>query len=163
MDGPRTNPHSLTHTNHDVSLDPPTRSAEHGHHPPQKHAEGGGEEGSRGGDGRCSAYKTRTQEPRILAKGCYVSAKQPCRAGQQSVGIVGGCDSAHGECGRYAGCQSFVLRDSMGIVGRANELDTVKWWSRCDSAHCECGRYAGCKNCTVRDYVEHSERLCGLQ
>jgi len=51
----------------------------------------------------------------------------------------------------------------MGIVGRANVLDTVKWWSRCDSAHCECGRYAGCKNCTVRDYVEHSERLCGLQ
>ena len=40
MDGPRTNPHSLTHTPHDVS---PTRSTEHNHHPPQKHAEGGGE------------------------------------------------------------------------------------------------------------------------
>lgn len=50
MDGPRTNPHSLTHTHHDVSLDPPTRSAEHGHHPPQKHAEGGGER-EKGGEG----------------------------------------------------------------------------------------------------------------
>jgi len=44
----------------------------------------------------------------------------------------------------------------MGTIGRANVLDTVKWWSRCDSAHCECGMYAGCKNCTVRDYVENS-------